>query len=1206
MVKSKLGLWCRCLLLAGASIPMLLVAQTETPAPAAPTTTPTPPTPEGWQNRLADPAFRKRAEQPDGVSYAMKELAEDPFQHSVFYDWLRETVKTAAGHQIECLLLAQLARDLGQPKEEISAADDLVLQAAPSLPQGWFGRAEQYESDKQQKESAAWASEAAVQGMRRVNLASPHWKKQLHGYRGVDWLAHAVNSNHLTEWVKAVVSAVEDAPRGTVRADACNLVLTMLRHDAIRKEPLLGQMLLEAVQTSQPQMVLGDPANFVVVMHDLQAAGHPALAQRVARLLVFAQIPQGAETELLGGMNELLGMWEDTNPPYQATTKARQILHAAAGDDPAFAEASLEAAKAQPQNENLITHALLAQALKDGMSEEQLQLAANLGVESRARVALRLAAFAPKGSHPQTAGGAWMEELALSLVKNLQMGEVQRSEFESLLNCLESLERGNEQERIIRVLGAARNAAPRINDLDHWERYARVILRQQRAEQTHVLATAWSSAVDQSSEQKDHLLPLARTAIRAGKSGGVEFATLALTLWERHHAEMTSTALPPPGTASRVGEALMACDYVEGFERFVTGLENLPKHRITSQYTQMTTELVALRDLIAGKGDLVPAVEAWVRPPTEKGEAMTVQWQLVLPELGKSQERGIIITVGDRDGRTEADKLSDARWWRAGTYIPALSRLSGKFSLEVLAGEDPQKLRSMHTIQEAPARGAQEMMTLPASGCVKIMLRSNANGMTFSSEPRAFSTHEAVFATTREPAAVADNSSVAWSKAMVPQPASWLPEDANRWGKLIAAPVGIEEGAEYLLHAWPDAQSATVRMILLDAEQRPLGPVPVASMGWQAGKLSVTYTPANRTSRCSTQRFRPSDWAGDGDLVFPTDGRAGEQLAKFIAFVTRDEVVETLPALQLRPYRTAAMAEKSDKRFLSHKPELPELNDEYIGYLGFTIHSWHVTFACDRGILMGKGALAGFDVTHIPWKPLVRAESELMEGNEWPLCFTPEHSLVIEPSWNGNRKLGLRFVPFDARGERYAACRRLDLPLPSYNRGELSEWNDGAVLMVSSQDRENPEPACAWVEPDGKCHVVKLPRPPITGNPGLELAWWMQGGTKFTLHEDGLLFHMEHKDGLRLLSVEPGSPDDMPEGCVPGRSKRKRAWKLERPDVLIHLDKKTNAVTHRYHLPKRCEGLPMAFESRGYVILFTTEHEIIRVNPPDMVEDDED
>lgn len=1198
MVKSYPGLRYRPLLLAGVWLPLLLTGQTPMPTPS-PTQSPG----EVWRSKLADPAFRKRAEEPDGVSYALRELAGSPSEQSGLYEWLQENVKTAKEHQIAHLIRAYLARDLERPAAEISAADDLVLQAAPGRPEGWFGRAEQYEAESSaKKEASVWATEAAVQGMRRVNLSSANWKEQLHGYRGVDWLAQAVKTDHLTEWVKAVASAVEDATHGTARADASSLVLALLRHDAMRKEPLLRQILLEAVQSAQPQMVLGDPSNFLVVMRDMQTAGQTALAQRVARLLVFAPAPQDTEQ---GGMSELLGMWESTTPPHQPSTQAWQILQAAMGDDPAFAEVCLQAAQEQPWNENLVTHALLAQALSGGVSEEQLQLAAKLGEESRARVALRLAAFAPEGSHPQTVTGPWMEELALKLAAKMQTAQVERAAFESLLNCIERLERSEEKERIARVLDAVGKATPRTNDLDHWERYAQIILRQQSIERTGALAKAWSGALDESSEQKEHLLALARTAISAGKNGGAPFAAMSLGLWDKHHAEMTTTTLPPPGTASRVGEALMACDDVDGFNCFVGSLENLPKNRINSLYTQMTKELCALRDLIAGQGDRVPGVDAWVRPPEAENETPTVQWQLVLPELGTSSERPIVITTGDRDGRTVADKLANARWWRAGTAIPALARFNGKFSLEVLAGDDPQKLRSLITIQDAAARGEQSLAALPESGSLKIMLRANAKGMTHTSEPRAFSTHAPVFATAREPAAAADNTAVAWREASVPQPASWQPEDAKRWGKLIAEPVRIDEGAEYLLTAWADKQSSTVRMILLDAERRPLGPVPVTSNGWQAGSHSVTHTPADRTSRYRTQRFRPSDWAGDGDLVFPTDGRAGEQLPQFIAFVTRDAVVKALPALQLRPYRTASMVEKADGKFRSEKPELPELNDEHIGDLGFTLHSWHVTFASDRGILTGKGALAGFNVTHIPWRPLVRAESELLEGNEWPMCFTPEHSLIIEPPWNNTRTLGLRFVPFDARGERYAGCRRIELPLPTYNRGEISEWNDGAVLMVSTQDRENPEPACAWVEPDGQCHVVKLPRPPIKGNPGMELAWWGPGGTLFTLHEDGLLFHMEHLNGLRLVSVEPGSPDDIPEGCTPGRSKRKREWRLERPDVLIHVDKKTNIITHRYHLPKPCEGLPMAFASRGYVILFTTEHEIIRVNPPSMTGDDD-
>uniref|UniRef100_UPI0037838954 hypothetical protein n=1 Tax=Prosthecobacter sp. TaxID=1965333 RepID=UPI0037838954 len=1161
-------------------LPFGLLAQTETAA---------------WKTKFDDAAFRQRVEHADGVDEALRELAVPAAGQPALYEWLRERAKPPQQHKIECLLLARLARELKRPAEEISASDDLVLQAAPNLPQGWFGRAEQYDASPQ-KDAAVWAVEACVQGMRRVDLASPHWEKQLRAYRGVDWLERAVKADHLIEWVKAVAAALENAPRNTARPDACRLVLTILRHDAARKEPLLLQILLEAVQNTQPRLVLGDPANFAVVLRDLQNSGQPALARQMARLLVFAPVSrENTDQELGRGFSELLGMWEDTTPPHQPATQARQILSTAMADDPAFTEDCLRVALEQPWNENLVTHALLARALDGGVSAEQMELASNLSAEARARVALRLTAFAPPGSHPQNASGPWLEELALGLSTKLK-DNTDRASFESLLGCLEGLERGGEGERLGHVLTTMQNATPRLDDLDHWERYAQIVLRRKNLTQTRQLATAWGGALDQSSQQKEHLLPLTRIAVIAGKNGGVEFAMMALGLWERHHAEMSSTALPPPGIAARVGEALMACDYLEGFERFVTGLEKLPKHRVTSFYTSMTRELAALRDLITGRGDLVPSVEAWIRPAAGENEAVTAQWQLVLPELGFAPDRAMIITTGDRDARTPADKLADARWWRAGTALPALARLGGKFSLEVLAGDDPQKLRSLATIPNAAASGSHTLITLPASGCLKIMLRSQINGMTSSSEPRFFSTRPVLFANGREPAAAEEIASVPCPDlANVPQPASWRPEDAHRWGRVIAPPVQIEDGVEYLLTEWPEQPHSITRMILLDAEQRPLGPVPVASTGWQAGNLSLTHTPLNRSSRARMQRFRPSDWAGDGDLVFPSDGRAGEQKPRFIAFVTRESFPKTLPLVQLRPYQASMPAEQGLR---SIAPDLPELNDEFIGHLGFAVHSWHVTFASDRGIITGKGALAGFDVMHIPWKPLMRAESPLIEGNEWPMIFTPEHCNIIEPPWNNTRDLGLRFTPFDTRGERYAGCRRIDLPLPTYSKGEISEWLDGAVLMVSSQMGENPEPVCAWVEPDGKTHVVKLPRPPLKNKPGLEVAWWGPGGTKFTLHEDGLLFHMEHRDGLRLLGVEPGSPDDMPEGGTPGRSKRKRSWRLERPDVLVQMDKKTSMITRRFHLPKPCEGTPMAFDSRGYVILFTTAHEIIRVNPP--------
>ncbi|MBL9134181.1 MAG: hypothetical protein JNG86_23405, partial [Verrucomicrobiaceae bacterium] len=818
-------------------------------------------------------------------------------------------------------------------------------------------------------------------------------------------------------------------------------------------------------------------------------------------------------------------------------------------------------------------------------------LVTGLDETARARVALRVAAFAPAGS---SAASPWLETLAMKVVKEAQDGVLEPRQFENLLSSLEGMSAGGAQETLRRVLNESSHLTPRPDDVERWRRYGALISRQGDSARTIKLAEAWRSALGQTTQQKSHLRPLTLTAIDAAGEGGGLLADLAFELWLKHEAEMSTTALAPAGEAARVGEALLACGRVERFKDFVKALEGLQQHRRSGFYDSMIRELAALRDLIAGKGERVPAVEAWTRFSDGPDALPSLQWRWALPELGSDPYRSITLYTGDRDSRKEDDKLRSARWWRAGTALAALKQAGMTCTVSVLAGEEPQKLR------EFKLGSVSWPADMPKAGCMKTVVRSRLHPRVQFGELRPYSTHAAVFSSGSEPTSFDDDklrTIPCPDLDAVAQPESWLPEERHRWGRLIAPAVKIEDGMEYLLSEWPDARAATVRMILLDARQRPLGPVPVVSSGWRNVEPSRLDVPLNVAHAMRVQRFRPGDWEGDGDLVFPADDRAGAMKPAFMAFVTRDTHPQALPLIQLRPFRSREEQRRLNDELKSSAPPLPELNHEYIGDLGFAVHSWHVTFASDRGIITGKGRLAGFDVMHIPWRPLVRTESPLIEGDEWPMIFMQERANIIEPSWNGTRALGLRFLPFDTRGERYAACRRLELPLPTYNKGEISEWLDGAVLMVASQPGDQPEPVCAWVEPDGQTHIVAMPRPPLKGNPGLEVAWWGPGGTKFTLHEAGMLFHMEHDKGLRLLKMEPGSPDDMPQGCSPGRSKRKRSYRLERPDVLAQLDKKTSAVLRRFHLPTPCEGTPMAFDSEGWVVLFTTDHEIIRVNP---------
>src|SRR4051812_20270683 len=94
---------------------------------------------------LSDPVFRLRAAQAEaGKGYAL--LAIPAEARGTFYEWLVANARPVPDQALECRLQAWLARDLQRPADEIQKADDLVLQAAPDLAEGWLNRAAFYEA----------------------------------------------------------------------------------------------------------------------------------------------------------------------------------------------------------------------------------------------------------------------------------------------------------------------------------------------------------------------------------------------------------------------------------------------------------------------------------------------------------------------------------------------------------------------------------------------------------------------------------------------------------------------------------------------------------------------------------------------------------------------------------------------------------------------------------------------------------------------------------------------------------------------------------------------------------------------------------------------------------------------------------------------------------------------------------------------------
>ena len=1207
----------------------------------------------GFQQKFADPAFRLRASRPDqDLSEALELLKLKESDQPHLYEWLQHEAKGVKEQSLECRLLSWLARQLHRPSEEILKADDLALQAAPDAVDSWLNRAETYAAEKE-AEKSVWALDTYLQALRRLDLSTMDWRKVLQRENaGTEvWLQRAQKAGKLSAWGDALADVLRNTPRGEARLESADLLLDFLNNPEVKAQPALAEGLLDTLADVQPLLPLGAVSRFIDTLKSYEAAGQHGVSRRMGRLLILAPIPKEAAVEgepvaqapspattaapvdalaaaqqeieaekqaeqwdqakqVRAGYHTLSYCWENTLPRYQPQTLARVVLAAAMGDDgPALAKQCLALAKEQPWNESLLSHALLATALTDVVHDEDLEVAASLSITAKGRLAQRLCAFAPLGNYPLTTVGSWLEDGAKALIQEWKGKSVDRAYFDSLLLTLDWLERAGQSDRLHHLLRASLETPPRALDITHWERFSKLILSHGSSTDVKGFAEAWRSALGRAPVEKDHLLSIAEAAVKGGPDRGKEFATLALEIWQRQYGGEFHRNGPDAGAASKVAEGLLAAEDMDDFGTFLEGLEKVAKSG-NFVFRRMADELSALRDLLTGKGDHLPAVDAWVQSPATPDKPARVQWQFVLPELDPQagMRSPIHITLGS--GReAAADTGSDARWWAAGTPHPMLQQLAGRYNLEILAGEEPDKLHTFTTVSGAVSAGYADLPRLPLAGYLRMILRDPASSAVAFGPSRLFSLRPPLFSTGTEPEAASEVKEASAIKLDAqPAPPSWQKEDVERWGRMVNAPIPIEEGADYVVTDWPrrlalaadpDAakdQPLPVQLILLDAKFRPLGPVPVASTGLRTEAATIDlYSP----SRAHAQLFRPSDWSGDGDVVRPRMAEDTEEVARYMVFITRAPGEGALPLLQLRPYREYAPGSSSHSLGETIEPPMPELNGEFIAAVGFRPRAWHVTMATDRAVFTGKGAMAGLDVSRIPWKPLVRVESDLLEGTEWPMCFQAGRAILVEPSWSGNRSLGYRFVPFTPQGSDYANCERHELPLPTYDRGEISPRQDGALLMVSSRrGTVKPEPMAAWIEPDGKCTVVPLPRPPLKGNPGLIVAWWGPE-EKFTLHEDGILFHMQHLDGLRLLKAEPGSPDDIPEGAEPGKSLEKPHWVLERPDVLAEHDTVSGAFIRRFHLTQACEGKPMSFHHSNPVMLFTKDkHDIIRVNPP--------
>lgn len=346
-----------------------------------------------------------------------------------------------------------------------------------------------------------------------------------------------------------------------------------------------------------------------------------------------------------------------------------------------------------------------------------------------------------------------------------------------------------------------------------------------------------------------------------------------------------------------VVSALIVADEIAEAERIMPMIETWAKVGNYSGPPAFALEARALVDLMAKQPSLLPGAVAWPRKEPAS-TATTIQWEFVI--CLTSRLRGDAM-IGVR--RTVIGDVSEDKATRTEQRSPLLSRLSGRYDVEIQAGETQKDLRTVATIKNAPWKGEMTVSALPTEGFMRAVVRSAT--LNTESPAHAYSLSSPLFSTGTMPEAAANDHAVGCKLPVndaLAKRLRWPPGEIAYRGRPVTELLPIDQTADYLLTVWPAWDSTFafrnggvevrwVNLVFLDADLHEVGMQSVAEFA-----MNTTSHPW-RLPRFTDMRMAPDQ------MFLPTCGVGNPPLPKpirYAVFTVRGVDSLPLPLLQFQ------------------------------------------------------------------------------------------------------------------------------------------------------------------------------------------------------------------------------------------------------------------------------------------------------------------
>lgn len=1116
---------------------------------------------------------------PESARSLTLRIAKTQTEMQMLYDWLRNEVKPEPQYAKKVSVMAELARLLKLSAKEIATAEQLDLQVNKDDPMVCLQRAISLAKDGKDD----WAVDLFVEAVRRTDFTNPPAFLWEHSPPKPGWLERARSAGRLAELAFALGDSLQKSPPGSADDSAASILETVIKGGGASGLASEVKPLLDVVLGRHRHLLIARYETLVDASKAAQRGGDIDMATFLARMALRGVWPDSLTQKAFRNISSVNGVprtvfrartswgewgsseWVSSNGPIAAVFK----LALQGSDVEAFTAELTRDAKQFPENEQIISCALVVQAQTGRLGDDSLDLMGKLSPTARMRAAWRLCEYSPVSS-------AVLSDLAPLLAAGL------RDTFQSSRHQRNGVPGYQLADKVVpwiekagaegELRGLVNLFAEKLHDNLWplcWRLTAGMSAKHSSAEAAQDVITRWwehcTRAIDRPGQPIEWFIETMEeicVLVQDPFSPTPEpFVDLAHELWNGAVKTFSAMEDPPLKMAFLLCDALVATGRTDQLRALQSEIKKILQldgdDAFASVIDRVQESLVLLG--ADGRGGAAPML--WINGKDANDTGVAVTWRLAVPL--KKPDNELDVLSGD------SHETSDA--W----LVPHF--LKGVNELEFFAGDSPEVLNPVAKVNVGSKAGTVRLNGLPPSGWMRAVLRNAETGAVNFGMPVMYCLNKPLL----------DSSSL--ETVTLPH---WEEEFIELFGRPISGVAPVGTGVKVMITDFTLSREPSLSLPVREASVRAkIHLVGLDDDGVPIGMLPFERYLERRMDGMSVVLFESEKWSDAWLRMSQPGSQLSDATPTRIVMTTFADAQERLRHLRVQVF-SKAVSEPANLNVPT------ALVARRVANLGFPIARWHLSDALPRAAFIGDGVLALYDTSNAPWKQLLRYHDSELGRDTGVFMIQPDEVCVTTPSReqpDASKEIWKLRCNGSANPVTLRECPKVTLPFVP-TQSALSP-DEKSVVFVSAPT-DGPINV-AWL--DGNYSLKQLQIETSDGSASSALIDWWADQHAVVIRQGRKLFHIRLKTGgLELERVDKGSTAEgqPPLGGVPGRPALGHAWVLKRPQLLVQIDPETDELLGAFRLPEECVGRAMWWRIKNTpVLLQTTEHELITVEP---------